>query len=677
MHTLELKALVALLFISSPLSAIEITEYDENVYYFDINKIVTATRIPQSPQESPVAITIIDREMINRSTAVEVIDLFRLVPGMRVAYANGNIYSVAYHGYASAFPNRMQVLIDGRSVFTPLFSIVDWNNIGLNIDDIERIEVIRGSNSASFGANAVLGTINIITRKPFQVAGHTVSLTTGDIGTKKFLYRYADTDDRYEQRLSLYTNRDDGFDNVNDSKSIDSLSYRGIYSPVYNQSIDFQFGFSGGPVGGWGVPGTAGVINLFPEREKDTNAHYEAIRWTRKLSPQSEQEWSISNNYLSWNDVYVVDLSLQPANLSGQSTTLSLYSGNAIRTELEYQQIYTSQSKSRFVWGLGYKLDRLKDLIILNRSSYIGVSSQRLFTHYEKHLSHDTLLNIGLMGERNGLVGFNISPRLSINYNLSSNNNFRISASRAKRTPSLYEYYNDNNARLDSTSAIIDIRYKSDPNIKEETLTSFDLGYIGTYFDNQLTIDVKLYYEYFNNIINNAVDNVSFPDAFGSKTWVWTNTGHTTNKGLEFQASYDSDSGWTVDAQYAYAHFTGELINEIIPLSYKSDEKITGYMPKNSYAILLSSEFNDSWLFSLEQIHTSSMEWLGGGTIDNINRTDIKLSKTLNIKMADTKVSLLIQNLFDAYYEFEGLNNTTHNLNEFDRRIYLKIETNI
>lgn len=98
--------------------------------------------------------------------------MFRLVPGMYVAYHASYVYTtnsmVSYHGLSDAYAHRMQVMVDGRSVYSPLFGGVLWDDIPLALDDIERIEVIRGPNSASYGANSFLGVINIITRHPAE-----------------------------------------------------------------------------------------------------------------------------------------------------------------------------------------------------------------------------------------------------------------------------------------------------------------------------------------------------------------------------------------------------------------------------------------------------------------------------------------------------------------------------
>lgn len=665
-----LPALVTAFFLLVCLST-PASEFSEKDFYLDLSQVVTATRLPQTPEEAPVAMTVIDRDMIERSSAIEVIDLFRLVPGMRVAYANGNLYSVVYHGYASAFPNRMQVLIDGRSVFTPLFSIVDWNNIGLTIDDIERIEVVRGSNSAAYGANAVLGTINIITRKPFQVEGSTVRAITGSIGMKKYLYRYADVADNYSQRLSLFTDRDDGFDGVNDYKKINSLSYRGIYSPAYNESLDIQLGISGGPVGSWGV---AGNVEM-PVRAKDTSAHYQAFHWSKKLPENRIREVMLTNNFISWDDHYVVDLSA--FGYPGETSTYSIYAGNAIRTEAEFQQTHLGVKGTKIVWGGSYKIDRLKNNIILNRDDYISVVSERLFTNIEKYIRKTTLLNAGLMAENNGLVGFYVSPRLSLNQFLPNQDVIRVSATRAKRTPSLYEYYNDNIARVDSTGEILDIRYKSDPNISEETLTSYELGYIGNYFHHRLNMDLKFYYENFEDLIRNAKDYVSYPDKVGNDTWVWTNTGHTVNKGVELQIKYTSPDDWTLDAQYAYADFSGHIVRDINPLSYYPADKTSSRVPENSYSLLLGKKIENGWLVSAGYYYTDAMAWLGGGDLGPVERADLKLMKNFRLGSAAGKIALIAQNLLADYYEFEGHTNIDHIANVFHTRYFCQLEINI
>ena len=111
----------------------------------EIPIVMSATRLPQPVSDAPVAMTVIDREMIEASGFVEIPDLFRLVPGFQVGLSwQDHHSSVTYHGQSDGLSRRMQVLIDGRIALGATFGIVDWDRLGLIIDDIDRIEIVRG-----------------------------------------------------------------------------------------------------------------------------------------------------------------------------------------------------------------------------------------------------------------------------------------------------------------------------------------------------------------------------------------------------------------------------------------------------------------------------------------------------------------------------------------------------
>lgn len=113
----------------------------------------------------PGSISVLDRELIQASGARELTELLRLVPGMIVVTDDIKV-QVNYHGGHAAQARRMQVLIDGRSVYRPGLAEVDWKDLPVSLEDIERIEVFRGPNTVSYGANALTGVVNIITRRP-------------------------------------------------------------------------------------------------------------------------------------------------------------------------------------------------------------------------------------------------------------------------------------------------------------------------------------------------------------------------------------------------------------------------------------------------------------------------------------------------------------------------------
>src|SRR6204780_2646436 len=166
-------------------------------------KITSFTNKEQKLSQVAGAVYVITAEQIARSGLTSVPELLRLAPGIDVARVNGNQWSVSARGPASAYTNKLLVLIDGRSVYSPIFSGVYWE-IGMPmLDDIERIEVIRGPGAPIWGANAVLGVINIITRSSKDTHGTTVTAGGGSA--------------------------EPGFGSVRTGGVIGSVSYRGYF----------------------------------------------------------------------------------------------------------------------------------------------------------------------------------------------------------------------------------------------------------------------------------------------------------------------------------------------------------------------------------------------------------------------------------------------------------------
>jgi len=136
------------------------------LFFEDIPIVLTASRIAQSPLDAPVAVSVIDREMIRASGFTEIHDLLRLVPGFLVADWPEGSPVVARHGLGDAYDRRIKVMVDGRTVNRPLSGDTAWLDLPVRVDDIERVEVVRGANGAAYGVNAFDGVINIITRSP-------------------------------------------------------------------------------------------------------------------------------------------------------------------------------------------------------------------------------------------------------------------------------------------------------------------------------------------------------------------------------------------------------------------------------------------------------------------------------------------------------------------------------
>src|ERR1700675_2074335 len=134
-------------------------------------EVTTASKEPEQVWRTPAAIYVLTQDDIRRSGATSIPEVLRLVPGVEVARVNSNVWAVGIRGFGSGFSKSVLVMIDGRSVYTPLFAGVEWNVQTLLLEDVERIEVIRGPGGTIWGSNAVNGVINIITKNPKDTGG--------------------------------------------------------------------------------------------------------------------------------------------------------------------------------------------------------------------------------------------------------------------------------------------------------------------------------------------------------------------------------------------------------------------------------------------------------------------------------------------------------------------------
>src|SRR5258708_6800308 len=144
-------------------------------------EVTTTSKEPEQIWKTSAAIYVLTQEDIRRSGATSIPEVLRLAPGVEVARIDSNSWSVAIRGFGSAFSKSVLVLIDGRSVYTPLFAGVYWDVQNVLLEDIERIEVIRGPGGTIWGSNAVNGVINIITKNAKDTHGTYAATSSGNV----------------------------------------------------------------------------------------------------------------------------------------------------------------------------------------------------------------------------------------------------------------------------------------------------------------------------------------------------------------------------------------------------------------------------------------------------------------------------------------------------------------
>ncbi|MDH5459396.1 MAG: TonB-dependent receptor plug domain-containing protein, partial [Nitrospinota bacterium] len=155
-------------------------------------KVTSVSKKPEKVTEAAAAVFVITQEDIRRSGATQIPEVLRMVPGLEVARVDSNKWAVSIRGFNNLFARKLLVLIDGRSVYTGLYSGTFWDTQDTMLEDVERIEVIRGPGATVWGANAVNGVINIITKNAGNSQGGMISAGGGNVEQGFTSMRYGD-----------------------------------------------------------------------------------------------------------------------------------------------------------------------------------------------------------------------------------------------------------------------------------------------------------------------------------------------------------------------------------------------------------------------------------------------------------------------------------------------------
>ena len=265
-------------------------ELNESEFLADIPMVYSGSRMPQLAADSAGAITVLDRAFIQESGARDIADLFRLVPGFQVGTSAGGRSVVAYHGLSGQISQRMQVYVDGRSLYAPyLFGGVDWSSVRVPLEEIERIEIQRGSNSVTYGANAFLGVIHIITRAAVQSAGFGVQVAQGNEGIRDSSFRWGHGTPTVQWRLSAGSKSDNGVSSRPNQYQINYLDFRSEFQMAAGKELTVLAGLAKSQFGIGYPDRAADPVRAEMVSSSFLHAQYRAITRSRGEQP-IEQE---------------------------------------------------------------------------------------------------------------------------------------------------------------------------------------------------------------------------------------------------------------------------------------------------------------------------------------------------------------------------------------------------
>lgn len=620
--------------------------------------VLSATRMAQPLSETPAATTLIDRQMIEASGARSIVDVFRLVPGLLVGYESGNRPVVSTHGFGDVFARRMQVLIDGRSVYVPAYGGVPWTDLPLALEDVERIEVVRGPNAASYGANSFLGIISITTRKPRDAKGIQARLNAGTQSIRDAVLRTGDHVGKLDYHLTVGMQQDDGFRVRYDRQQHQFLTTALSYPWGGSDSIDAQLGYSGGV----NEKGSFDDILNAP-RDQQAISRFEQLRWQHDLGQGNNFTLQFYHNYNELDEQFTtapILVSVPPIPPFTIQVPIN-YDVTSERYDLELQNAFGISRELRGVWGVGWRVDQVVSPGFLGTSVRQENRARRIFLNMEWRTTQKLTVNAGAMWEHDEIVGGDLSPRVAFNYQLTQRQTLRASASRATRNPVLVEERGNLRICADPACSLYDQIFLSSGGLEPETIVSQDIGYFARVRGN-LTLDVRVYQDRLRGLID--IYPRAYPqDLVDSSADDFINGYNARVKGVETQITFRPNFRDRVILGYAYTHIES---NEGQPNYSES-------APQGSGSLLWIHNLSERYLASLAYYYVGSMAFLDSKQVDPVSRLDLRLARKYRWGKVDGDIALVMQSALGGYDEYYPPIMQT---NEFDRRMFISFGMN-
>lgn len=634
------------------MTALQLSEDD---FFTDFPVVLTATRLQQPQEDSPIATTIIDRKMIEASGFTEIADLLRLAPGMLVNY-DGNQPVAGYPFLYHKFTVRMQVLVDGRSVYTPIFGEMPWTQLGITIDDIERIEILRGPSSSSYGPNAMTGVISIITRHASLDGGAKLKVNSGQNGIREKFIRYGNSSGNFDYKVSIANRQSDIFDKRTDNTNISIFNFRGDYQFTKKDNLTFYLTYNSSE-----LDQEEGVSPDWkkPTHKRDILHQEQHIKWIHTFDNNDEflvqyyqQKRVDNNNYLS----DPAPLTLETIDIAG---TIFFVNENVTTERKNLEFSHTIHGEQYNVsYGAILREDMTEAPQYLYQSDIDTITTKQAFINAEYQLNEENIINAGIMHDNSDTAGATNSPRLSINHRLTENQTIRISYAKATRSPFIFEEYT--NWIIPGYTTLpghpfypLRAGWIDAVDLEPEKITSKEIGYIGFFNNKKTEIDLRYYESNLDNIIYLNPDVAASFSAGGA---FFDNTDSISMSGFEASLSQKYENSH-VRLNFTHLNIVGDTT-----IAYDQYEEGA---PKETASMLAMHDFSTTVSGSIGFYYTGGFKQLGTGNHQDVRRRwDARIAKELKLDQYKAKIALVMQNITDESIETDLNNN-------IDRTVYV------
>ena len=585
-------------------------------------EISSVSKRTEKRSAAAAAIHVITAEDIRRSTATNLSGLLRMVPGVHVAAIDTSARSVSVRGFGGRYANKLLVLVDGRSVYTPLFSGVVWEALDIPLESIERIEVIRGPGGTLWGANAVNGVINVITKSAADTQGGLVRAGAGTEYPGIGEFRYGNTaGESGHYRLQLrYLGQDDGASYRELRSDDDAVQLRGGMRFDWDWG-DSQFTLIGDLYGAqnsqiFDVASLVLPLNDPLRSESYLSGGSLLGRWSQtrasggQLRVQAYYDRAESNNFFLDEDRYTLDI------------------------EVQYQ--LAPKGRHELMWGAGYRYYHIA--IGGTPLAFYDPTSQgkQLFSAFvQDRISFfdDRLaLTLGTKIEHNDFTGIEIQPSIRLAWTPNDRHTLWAAVSRAVHTPSVTDE-STNVVALGLPGAIL--TFAGDEDFDSEDLIAFELGY-RIDVTERLSMDLALFYNIYDNLRTTEID-FPYVDSYPRPVHfaipaLGRNNMEATVYGGELAVDWQALSWWRLHMSYTYL----EMNLEQNPVSVSiAAAAIEGDSPQQQVYLRSHMDLSDTVEFDVNMRYVDELPALG---IDDYFSLDARVSWHPNDRLELTLV---------------------------------------
>ncbi len=502
-------------------------------------EVISASKKSEALSKAPAAIYVVTGDAIRRGGFSSVPDALRMVPGLYVVQQSAHVWLVSARGFSNAFNDKMLVLIDGRVVYTPTFGGVNWDVQDPPLEDIDRIEVIRGPGGALWGANAVNGVINIITKSASRTQGEQVSTSAGINEGYAARLRYGGTAGNFGYRVYGTSNYWLPTASTGGGRSFDAwtISQSGArfdwkISPRDSLTFDGE-GYSGR---------VRDVAQIFTPTAPPRPANLVTVtkgghilgNWKHTFSERSSTEILA---YCDWSDRFVL-------------------LGTENRTTCDAELQHNIALTDRQALTLGGGIMTTAHTFLPTFTVSFSPTSNR-YTNYSGFVQYDLVLVPGMLRviagsklEHNDYSGFQYQPQIRAVWTPNDSNTLWAAVSRAVRTPTRSdESIRERFAQTNPTPPPLTFLFvEGGPGAKSEIVHSFELGYRFAW-RQKFTADAAVFYNDYNQLT--GLGAMGTPIVHSSPVFVdiplfIANLGAGQTHGLELSLNYAPVRRWTV-----------------------------------------------------------------------------------------------------------------------------------